>query len=185
MVRFARGSGVTAEPSPLRRTALTALLLLVLFGLTFGVAWLALSPGPILQGRSEVPQVVALDLADARERLQSRGMRVATRDEPAIGTERAGIVLRQDPVTGTAVPTGFTVQLAVSTGRALSTMPDVIGFPIELAMDVVRSAGLRIGGIDSVAGPADARGLILVTRPAAGTARTAGDAVDLVVSREP
>jgi len=178
-------SGVTAKPKVVLPTGRTALLLLGFFALSFGAAWVIMSPGPLFERRDDVPQVVGLLVGDASERLRSRRLRTTTRDEPAIGSERAGVVLRQDPMSGTAVPPGFTVQLYVSTGRSLATMPDVIGFPLTLARQVVTAAGLRVGAVDSVVGLPNAAGLILVTRPGAGTTRTAGDKVDLIVSRLP
>ena len=73
------------------------------------------------------------------------------------------------------------VQLVLSGGPTPATVPDVIGFAVADAEKVFDAAGVKVGRIDTVrAGPE--AGVVIATRPAAGSGRPRGASVDLVVS---
>ena len=95
-----------------------------------------------------------------------------------------GRVLWQDPPPGTRMPGGGTVRVVASAGPPQVPVPDLVGYDLELGTRILTSAGFRRGSTDSVGAPAEA-GVIVATRPGAGSGRPTGSAVDLVVSRGP
>lgn len=169
----------------MRRWLRLAGLLALVFGVTFGGAYVLFSPGRVVAEATPVPSVTGLLEEAATRRLAEAGFRVRTLAEAPVLAEPAGVVIRQDPMAGMEAPPGHTVEVAVSAGPRPVAVPDVASFPLDLARETIAAAGLRVGRVDSVAGPAGAEGLIVVSRPAAGTPRAPGETVDLVVSRLP
>jgi serine/threonine-protein kinase len=82
------------------------------------------------------------------------------------------------------LPENSVVTYAISSGPAPIPVPDVIGFSRANAERVLAAAGLRRGVVDTVAADPEP-GVVIATRPAAGTGRGWGDTVDLVVSGRP
>jgi serine/threonine-protein kinase len=112
------------------------------------------------------------------------GFRPRLDGERQSDTFSRGTVIWQDPPPGTVLPPNSVVQLVVSAGPSLVAVPDVIGFNLPQATRVFSAAGVRVGGVDTVAGGLE-RGVVLATRPAAGVGRPRGAPVALVISRGP
>lgn len=145
------------------------------------LAW----PAPIVEQDVVVAVVVDQPLEAAEAALTGQGFRVkvmeARESDPVLP---AGHVTWQDPPGGMRLPQGSVVTLTLSAGPAPVAVPDVAQFTREDAERVLVAAGLTVGRIDSIPSAAE-RGVVVVTRPGAGTPRLAGRAVDLVVSRGP
>jgi beta-lactam-binding protein with PASTA domain len=164
-----------------RRLLRDAMLLSGLFTVAFGLAYLALSPGPVIASSHAVPRVLALPADSAERELEAAGFRVRRGEGRLHPLLADGTVIWQDPPAGTVLTAGSTVLLTVSDGLALYPVPDVLQFPAPLARKVVEAAGLRIERVDSVPNRAP-RGTVIETRPAPGSARPLGSGVVLVVS---
>lgn len=149
----------------------------------YGVAILWTAPAPIFSSDHAVPRVLELSLQDAERRITALGFRprfAGTEQHPGVP---AGRVVGQDPPPGVILPPGSAVQLTASGGRLPVIVPDVIGFAATHATRVLDAAGLAAATVDSVPNAADAPGVVIATRPAAGTTEDAGATVGLVVSR--
>ena len=99
----------------------------------------------------------------------------------------AGDVISQNPAAGQSVNEGTAVDLVVSLGPALATVPDVVGLPQTNAEAAILAASLSVGnghhGRTDTTVPA---GDVISQDPVAGASRrTSGSAVDLVVSLGP
>lgn len=159
--------------------------ILVLAALTgYLVAFFAW-PAPIVDQDVAVPLVVEDSSDVAQATLTAQGFRVkvleARESDPLLP---AGMVTWQDPPAGTRLPAGAVVTLTLSAGPSPVAVPDLAQFTREEAERVMAAAGLAIGQVDSVPSAAE-RGVVVLTRPGAGTPRAAGRTVDLVVSRGP
>lgn len=145
------------------------------------LAW----PAPIVTQDAAVALVVDQPLEAAEAALTGQGFRVKVLDaresDPQLPAEH---VTWQDPPGGMRLPRGSVVTLTLSAGPAPVAVPDVAQFTREDAEQVLVAAGLRVGRIDSLPSRVE-RGVVVLTRPAAGTPRLAGGSVDLVVSRGP
>ena len=141
-------------------------------------------PAPLIQRDKAVPRVLGLPLEAAEKQLADNGFRHKVIEQTPDPVIPAGHILWQDPPPETGLTEGTQVTLTVSSGPGPVTVPDVIAFDLAQARQVLEAAGLRPGAIDTVGNVAEA-GIIVATRPAAGTSRAPGSAVDLVVSRGP
>lgn len=145
------------------------------------LAW----PAPIVDQDAAVALVVDQPLATAAAALTGQGFRVKVLDaresDPQLPAEH---VTWQDPPGGMRLPRGSVVTLTLSAGPGPVAVPDVAQFTREDAERVLVAAGLTVGRIDSLPSRVE-RGVVVLTRPAAGTPRLAGGSVDLVVSRGP
>jgi serine/threonine-protein kinase len=158
-----------------------ALVVLATFGVGYVIASAWLSPVSLVSSDHAVPRLLELPATEAEGKLAELGFRArvaAARQHPAIPP---GHVAWQDPPAGMVLPENTAVTYAVSSGPAPIPVPDVIGFPRAHAERVLAAAGLRRGTVDTVAADPEP-GVVIATRPAAGTGRAPGDRVDLVVS---
>lgn len=131
-----------------------------------------------------VEQVHGLSVDEAQRTLEAAGFEMRLdAEEPDPGMP-PGRILWQDPPAGTSMPGGGTVRVVASAGPPQVPVPDLVGYDLELGSRILASAGFRRGAADSVAAPSDA-GVIVATRPGAGSGRPTGSTVDLVVSRGP
>ena len=167
-----------------RRWLRDGLVVLATFAVGYVIASAWLSPVPLFSSDHAVPRLLDLPAAEADGKLAELGFRArvaAARQHPAI---HPGHVAWQDPPAGMVVPENTVVTYAVSSGPAPIPVPDVIGFGRAHAEQVLAAAGLRRGVVDTVAADPEP-GVVIATRPAAGTGRGLGDTVDLVVSGRP
>jgi hypothetical protein len=113
--------------------------------------------------RVPVPDVVGQYEEDATRRLEEAGLiaspREAGENETAAdgsedGPVLAGTVVRQTPAAGEAVPTGSEVRLVVVAEDAV-VVPDVLGLPLDLALDRLAAAELKAAPV-ATAEPGDA-----------------------------
>jgi beta-lactam-binding protein with PASTA domain len=141
-------------------------------------------PAPLITRDHSVPRVLGLPLAAAEQELVSGGFK-PRREEPAPDpVVPAGHILWQDPAPETGLVEGAVVTLTPSSGPGAVLVPDVGGFELAQARQVLEAAGLRIGEIDTVANAAQA-GVVVATRPSGGVSRVPATPIDLVVSRGP
>ncbi|HEX5004697.1 MAG TPA: PASTA domain-containing protein [Gemmatimonadales bacterium] len=148
------------------------------------VAAAVLFPAPMNDATVEVPSVLGQSFTSATETLEAEGFRVRREAELPHPTARGGTVIWQDPPAAMRLPPSAVVRLTVSTGTEGTVIPDVVNLDVELAKLVLREAGFRAGGVDSVAS-LSTPGTVLATRPGLGVVRKPGELVTLVVSRGP
>jgi eukaryotic-like serine/threonine-protein kinase len=130
----------------------------------------------------EVPDVLGQSESSARGELESAGLEVAVTEAPS-DTTSEGLVSAQSPGPGTGVDVGATVQITISTGPELVSVPDVIGADNLSAKATIRDAGLRPSVVSQdVTDPNEDR-IVLDQDPGAGTQATPGSTVTLVVGR--
>lgn len=155
-------------------------LLVGIFIVGYGIAFLWLSPAPLIASERVVPLVIAQSEQAARRQLERLRFRVTIQERaphPSIGR---GHVVWQDPPAGVVLSEGKTVALVVSSGIVQTAVPDVIGLVTTQAEEVLLAAGFVLGEVDTVAGTDP--GIVVATRPASGEARDPGSAIGLVVS---
>ena len=151
-------------------------------GYVFASAWL--SPVPLLTSDHALPRVLELSGGEAQRKLGELGFRVKFEDERTHPTIPRGAIVWQDPPAGTILPQNTVITLAPSAGPQQVPVPDIVGLPMPFAVKVLAAAGLKPGGIDTVASDPEPN-IVIATRPAAGVGREPGSAVELVVSGQP
>lgn len=182
--RMPGAAGVTLTPR-FKRVLRDLGILAAVFGIGYLLAFVLLSPTSLFSSEHAAPRLLELPRAKAEQELADLGLRARVIGEVTHPTIPVGAVVSQDPPVGTVLPAGGTVQLTLSSGPPVATVPDVIGMVASQATAIVKAAGLRVGMVDSLPGAEREPGVVLGTRPSVGTARQPGDKVDLVVSRGP
>ncbi len=173
----------TASPHRRRRLALALLAALLVLGVG-GTTWWYLAAGPGSY-RSVPAGLVGADRATAEGVLTAAGLDAAVTEDfdPEVAK---GVVVSADPTEGADVRKGGTVDLVVSKGPDMRTVPaDLVGKPVSDVVAALKAAGFEVPDPrrdyhDTV--PKD--GVIAVSADA-GTQLPVGTSVKLLVSDGP
>jgi serine/threonine-protein kinase len=156
-------------------------ILAAIFGVAFVIAFIYLSPGPLVAADHATPDVIGMPSDQAEQLLKQEGFKVKRAESRQHPIYDPGKVIWQDPPAGTVMPQSSVVSLTVSDGIAEYPVPDVSQMPLELAARVITAGGFRMGRVDTLPAPGPA-GLVIDVRPAAGSLQSLGTPVQLVVS---
>ena len=110
---------------------------------------------------------------------------VGTVTQQSSATVPEGKVISQDPTAGTSVANGSAVNLVVSTGPALVSVPDVVGLMQAAATTTITNAELVVGTVTQESSATVPAGRVISQDPLAETTVASGSAVSLVVSNGP
>ena len=105
--------------------------------------------------------------------------------EPTSATVPAGNIISQSPLAGDSVPPGTAVDLVVSKGVQIVTVPDVGGLSGTDAFTALSNAGLGLGTVTEAFSATIALGRVISQSPLAGDSVPPATVVNLVVSKGP
>ncbi len=131
-----------------------------------------------------VPDLKLVPAETAFQTLQDLDLKVTSRLENS-DTIPTGVVIRTDPVAGSAVEKGSFVSVFESAGAEQFTVPQVEGETEEVARALIEAQGFQVGRITDTLTEDIPEGTVTAQNPAGGTPAAAGSLVDLVVSRGP
>jgi hypothetical protein len=120
--------------------------------------------------------------ASAASAITGAGLAVGTITTVCSNTIAAGNVTSSNPVAGTSVAPGTSVNLVVSTGPCPVTVPDVVNMAQASAESDMTGAGLAVGTIATACSDTIASGNVISSNPVAGNSVASGTPVNLVVS---
>jgi serine/threonine-protein kinase len=131
----------------------------------------------------EVPDLGGAARGDAEAQLQGLGLTPDVSEQES--TKPAGTVIAQDPAPGTSVEKGATVGLTVA--RERPQVPDVTtGNPtVEEATQTLEDAGYKVNTDERESDDPSLAGRVIGQRPDAGTRRSTGGTVTLVIVPAP
>jgi serine/threonine-protein kinase len=158
----------------------TAVVFLVLVLVVGGIYALAQVNGKN-SGTKPVPDLVGVDLTQARQTLTDEGFAVKTQSV-ANATVAVNKVISQKPGAGDRAKNGSTVTLVVSQGAAQIQIPDVGGALVPDAKRILIAKGLKIGKLIRTPNESVQIGAVIRTDPVAGTSVGKNFAVGLIVS---
>lgn len=136
------------------------------------------------QQRATIPTLLGLSRADAERALGKAGLVMGQVREEASDSAR-GLILDARPSEGQIVPLGTRVDLAVSSGPAELTMPDVVGRDIGAARTLIAQLGLSAAPDEYDPNSTLPAGTVVAQTPAAGASVPAGTSVALRVAGNP
>ncbi|WDF34492.1 PASTA domain-containing protein [Arthrobacter agilis] len=172
----------TLQGKGARRSARVLVVLLILLaGLVAGAGWL-FGAGPA--GLVTLPDVTNVPLAEARAVLDGQGL-AASAEEVFDETVLEGLVIASEPAASTDVRRFERVELTVSKGPELFSVPDVAGRTGVKAAAALGAAQLAVGALEEEYSESVAAGEVIRQAPEAGVERRRNSTVDLVVSRGP
>ncbi len=128
-----------------------------------------------------VPAVVGQQLGAAEQSLSGLGLNINTTYSQS--TKAAGTITSQNPKGGASVQKGSTVNLVVSTGQAMISVPNVTKVNISTAETTLLNAGFNVS--TSYVADKLPLGSVVSQTPAGGSSAAKGSTVNLVVSNGP
>jgi beta-lactam-binding protein with PASTA domain len=136
---------------------------------------LLISSGPQILA---VPNVEGLTQADATSAITGAKLKVGTITQQTTSTVVTGNVISQDPASGSSVAQGSPVNLVISSGPQMVTVPNVQGLTQAAASAAIARAKLTVGIVT-------ATGKVISQDPASGSSVAQGSPVNLVISLGP
>ena len=141
-----------------------------------------ISTGPEL---TSVPNLYGYTLDEAAAELESIGLQLGGSDRaPSDDVEEGGII-GQSYTAGTAVEPGTSVDVTVSSGAELVSVPNLYGSTLSEAEAALEDAGLRLGSSDEAASDDVVEGETTSQSVTAGTTVEPGTKVDVTLSSGP
>lgn len=188
LVHTSGATQVAAAASPPKKSARAAawivlvVLLLVVAGLGGRWWWNEYGPGSYLT----MPETTGRTLTDVQADLDALGLRTQVEEEFSDDVD-TGSVTRSDPEGGSSVHKRTEVQLYVSKGVDMKTVPEVTGKSQDEAQRSLTEAGLAVGAVTDAYSEDVPQGQVISQSVAAGTSLAHDSAVDIVLSkgREP
>lgn len=130
--------------------------------------------------RVTMPDLMGLDETTAVKLADSSGLSAVV--ERRTDASVAGLIIEQDPVSGTELVRGDAVRLTASDGPNTVVVPTVTGMTRDEAVAVLAAAGLSVG--ESIYDISEALAdTVFLQNPSAGTLVKPDETVDLYISR--
>lgn len=133
-------------------------------------------------GAVTIPTLAGARPDDAVEQLRNRGLPAGRRREQPSDTIAAGLVIDSDPPAGRSVTPDTDVTLIVSTGRAQTAVPKVVGFRLAKAKKTLQEAGFTVGTTRIGSSDYYDEDVVIRQEPAADALAAAHSPVNLVVN---
>ncbi|WP_130863520.1 Stk1 family PASTA domain-containing Ser/Thr kinase [Bacilliculturomica massiliensis] len=136
------------------------------------------------KGNNSIPDITGSTISDAEYKLEQYGFVLGSTTEESSDRPK-GIILDQNPKSGTEAEKGARVNVTVSSGEDTSeiTMPNLIGFDLDKAKDEIVKAGLKLGSTDKDYSSAYAKNKVIDQSVAGGATVARGTAIDLTISK--
>ncbi|MBC2904514.1 Stk1 family PASTA domain-containing Ser/Thr kinase [Streptomyces cupreus] len=132
---------------------------------------------------TRVPALLTQTEAKAEDRLEDAGLEVGKVERAFSDTVKRGQVISTDPAVGSRIRHNDSVNLVISKGPEVVKVPDLEGYRLDKAKELIKEAGLEPGMVTREFSDSVARGSVMSTNPTAGTERRSGSAVALIVSK--
>src|ERR1700720_3857846 len=143
---------------------------------------LVISSGPQMV---TVPNVEGLTQAAASTAITAAKLTGGTVTQQSSNTVAAGNVIRQDPASGSSVAQGSPVNLVISSGPQMVTVPNVEGLPQDAATTAITAAKLTGGTVTQQTSDTVATGNVISQDPASGNSVAQGSPGNLGISSGP
>ncbi|MFL5943411.1 MAG: Stk1 family PASTA domain-containing Ser/Thr kinase [Gaiellaceae bacterium] len=126
-----------------------------------------------------VPSVVGSSLAAATTALHNAGFNVNPSYEDSNAPQNQ--VIQQNPTPGSRVPKGSTVDLKVSNGPPEKSVPDVVGYTSQQAVQTLESAGFKVSQQTLAVSDPSQNNIVQFQNPAGGSQALQGSPVTITV----
>ncbi|MEV5341046.1 Stk1 family PASTA domain-containing Ser/Thr kinase [Streptomyces sp. NPDC052676] len=165
------------RPRPPRTVVTVVAAVLLVLGLGAGVWYI--NSGQF----TRVPAVLGKTQEQAEQRLTDAGLEVGDVEQAYSDTVKRGTIISTDPEPGSRIRQNDSVSLTVSRGPQTVKVPNLAGYRLDKARDVLKDEGLEPGMVTRQFSDDVERGFVISTEPVAGTERKAGSAIALTVSK--
>src|ERR1700732_3727788 len=132
-----------------------------------------------------VPNVEGLTQDAATTAITAAKLAGGTVTQQSSNTVATGKVIFQDPASGNSVAQGSPVNLVISSGPQMVTVPNVEGLTQDAATTAITAAKLTGGAVTQQTSNTVATGKVISQDPASGNSVAQGSRVNLVISLGP
>src|SRR5258707_1068666 len=132
-----------------------------------------------------VPNVVGLTQAAATTAITEAKLKLGNVTKQNSSPVATGNVISQDPASGSSVAEGSPVNLVISSGPPMVTVPNVVGLTQAAATTAITEAKLTLGKFTQQSSNTVATGNVISQDPASGSSAAEGSPVTLVISSGP
>ena len=132
-----------------------------------------------------VPNVEGLTQDAATTAVTAAKLAVGTVTQQTSNTVTTGKVISQDPASGSSVAPGSPVNLVISSGPQMVTVPNVEGLTQDAATTAITAAKFTGGTVTQQASNTVATGKVISQDPASGSSSAQGSPVNLIISSGP
>ncbi len=146
---------------------------------TWVVLWVSLRSSAV-----RVPELAGMEISRASAMLHDTGLVARIQDGVFSPRIAVGHVATQRPGPGIELKRGAAVLLYPSLGKAVQTVPDLVGMPLSLASSELENGGLTADAVSEVYEKAGGV-VVLAQNPGAGSQVAPGSPVALLVNRSP
>ncbi|MBQ2904661.1 MAG: PASTA domain-containing protein [Clostridia bacterium] len=136
------------------------------------------------EGQTLIPNVVAGTLEDAKSKLKAENLNWQIAGKVISTVIDRDLVLRQEPDAFNVVDHGTVIDIIISDGHGMGTVPDVIGLTIELATEKLKEAGYTVKTVEE-SSDIYASGAVIAQEYEAGTMLEKDNEIQLTVSTGP
>ncbi len=176
------------EPPPVSHRAsrwLTSLNIFFLLLIVGGIVLLAYQTTNFFRTQADVvvPNLVGKSLDEAKQIASMNKFELATVDEQFNDKYLTDQIYQISPPAGRHIREGRSVEIWVSKGPRLVTVPDVHDVSLDKARRLIEKSGLTMGGYTGEYDPLAAKGNVLRQVPESGENRPRGSRVELVYSK--
>lgn len=178
------------QPKPRRkgkRTALVALIALLISGVAFGAGFAIYElTKPAAVKMISVPKLAGLTLDQAKTALMASELELKKNGEEYSDSVEEGQIISQTPGDGTSAKAGQTVSVIVSKGKPVVSVPNVIGETSDNATSKMMKVGLEPSGNNTYEySDQIAEGRIITQIPEPGESVRKGATFTLTISKGP
>ncbi|MFD4624621.1 Stk1 family PASTA domain-containing Ser/Thr kinase [Streptomyces sp. NPDC058475] len=177
--QFASGPAASSRRAARPRRGMLLVIAAVVLVLGLGAGVWYINSGQF----TTVPPILTKTKTEAKDRLASAGLEVGQIKHAYSDTVKRGTVISTDPKVGARIRDHDSVTLTISDGPETVKVPDLKGFALFKARDVLKGDGLAAGMVTRQFSEDVPKDFVISTDPVAGTERHAGSAIALVVSK--
>jgi beta-lactam-binding protein with PASTA domain/tRNA A-37 threonylcarbamoyl transferase component Bud32 len=157
---------------------ISIIVLVVLAGIGVGV-WALVGGGEGIA----VPSVIKKNVTAAQQELADIGLKMKVVKTVVDQTNPKDTIISQDPGPGSKVDKGSTVQVVVSKGADLVTVPNLVGMSQTDAQAALAAVGLKLGDVTQGFSASVAKGQVASQSPESGAQVEKDSTVSIVISK--
>ena len=131
----------------------------------------------------KVPDLVGKTTAEAEKMLKDMGLELVIAKKVIDAEKPKDLIISQDPQPGNKVSKGGTVEVVVSKGQELVSVPDCRGLTLEKARALIEDANLKVGDTTEEYSASVPQGRVSSQSPEPGAKESIGTTVDLAISK--
>ncbi|KUG03778.1 serine/threonine protein kinase prkc, regulator of stationary phase [hydrocarbon metagenome] len=159
------------------------LILAALIGFLSGVAYVF--SASFFGEEIVVPDIVGMTMEDANKTLLDNGLTMSIKARNFDDEIEKDRIISQKPVQGLKVKKKANIEVTVSDGPQLESVPNLVGKGVADAKVAISNAGFEVGLIDEEYDDQYKENIVMSQDPRYGTSYKKGSAINLMVSKGP